>query len=264
MNKRLSEKIRELRKTHNLTQEQLADMLGIAFQSVSKWETGIALPDISYVLRLAAIFNITTDELLGFNRQEMLDDIKQIVTDACKYREADPKKAYGIICVGLDKYPDNEILLNNLLYCIDYTHNPDETLKIAGKLIDRTAEPDIKYDALRFVAYAYNAKGDEAGAMSALEQIPELYFSKLSEAAFVLSGEAKQNAAEKQKWLSFETLLQMMCKLSECYRDKGQTDRAVAEIKKAIALIDLFSDSEKANAFQNYVEFFKRQLDSLM
>lgn len=262
MNNQIGETIRKQRKINRLTQERLADMLEISAQSVSKWETGIALPDITYIPRLAAIFNITTDELLGFNRQEMLDDIEQIVNEAYKHRETEPKKAYDIICVGLKKYPDNEVLLNNLLYCIDYTHKPDETIKIAGKLIDRTSEPDIKYDALRFIAYAYKAKGDEVSAATALNQIPELYFSKLSEAAFILSGEAKQNAAEKQKWLSFETLLQMMCKLSECYRDGGDNDKAFAEIRKALDLIELFSDSEKSNAFQNYTDYFKHLLNN--
>lgn len=262
MNNRIGETIRKQRKINRLTQEQIADMLEISAQSISKWETGIALPDITYIPRLASIFNVTTDELLGFNKQEMLNDIERIVAEAYKCRETDPKKAYGIIGIGLEKYPDNEVLLNNLLYCIDYTHKPDETLKIAGKLIDRTVEPDIKYDALRFAAYAYHAKGDEASATAALEQIPELYFSKLSEAAFILSGEAKRNAAEKQKWLSFEMLLQMMCKLSECYRDGGNNDKAIAEIRKALDLIELFSDSEKSSAFQNYSDYFKRLLNN--
>ena len=39
------------------------------------------------------------------------------------------------------------------------TQNPDETIAVASKLIDKTNQSDVKYDALRFLAYAYNAKG---------------------------------------------------------------------------------------------------------
>ena len=42
----LGRKIRELRRSKNLTQEQLADYLNISYQSVSKWETGTTLPDV--------------------------------------------------------------------------------------------------------------------------------------------------------------------------------------------------------------------------
>ena len=72
----------------------------------------------------------------------------------------------------------------------------------------------MKYDALRFLAYAYKAKGDLESAEAAIEQIPEIYFTKLTEKAYLLSGKAKFEAAEKQKWISFENLLQMMWKLS--------------------------------------------------
>lgn len=61
----LGAKIARLRKQQNLTQEQLAEKLGVTAQSVSKWENEITSPDISLLPAIAKIFNITTDELLG-------------------------------------------------------------------------------------------------------------------------------------------------------------------------------------------------------
>ena len=61
----LSEKINELRKKNNLTQEMLADMLGVTAQAVSKWERGVANPDLYLIPALAEIFGVTADELLG-------------------------------------------------------------------------------------------------------------------------------------------------------------------------------------------------------
>lgn len=56
-------KIKELRKQRGMTQEQLAEHIGISFQSVSKWENGIALPDIVHMPVLASLFGVTIDEL---------------------------------------------------------------------------------------------------------------------------------------------------------------------------------------------------------
>lgn len=72
----LGERIAQLRKQHNLTQEALADRLGITAQAVSKWETGITSPDISLLAQLADIFSITTDDLLGVARKAVVNTDK--------------------------------------------------------------------------------------------------------------------------------------------------------------------------------------------
>jgi len=261
---KIGNKIKELRKKRRITQEQLAEKIGVSFQAISKWENNIALPDITLVPVIAHYFGISTDELLSYDSAEMDREIKNIVIEAAKYRENDPQKGKKILGEGLKKYPDNDILLNNLLYVMNYNENLgkhwDDTIELATRLIDKTSSDEIKYDALRFLAYAYNAKGDTAGAVSALEQIPEIYFTKLSEMAFILSGDAKYHAAEKQKWISFETLLQMMWKLAEYYRDSGETMKAVAETERALRLIDAMKGEDKIDRFDNYKEYFTKQI----
>lgn len=61
----LGEKILQLRKAKGLSQEQLADILNVSRQSISKWETDQSLPEIEKILALSRTFSITTDELLG-------------------------------------------------------------------------------------------------------------------------------------------------------------------------------------------------------
>ena len=61
--------ISKLRKEHKLTQKELADMLGILNTSVSKWERGINLPDISYLTELSKIFQVSIQEILNGERK---------------------------------------------------------------------------------------------------------------------------------------------------------------------------------------------------
>ena len=72
-------------------------------------------------------------------------------------------------------------------------------------------------------------------------------------------GKAKFEAAEKQKWISFENLLQMMWKLAEYYEENGKIDKAIAETKKALNLISIIGNSQ----FDTYVKFFSKQIERL-
>ena len=63
-------KIAYFRKLRGLTQEQLAESCSVTAQAVSKWENGLTAPDISLLPRLAELFSVTTDELLGVHRAE--------------------------------------------------------------------------------------------------------------------------------------------------------------------------------------------------
>lgn len=65
-NIRLAENLVTLRKVKKITQEQLADFCGVTKSSVSKWETAQTLPDVLLLPRLAAFFDISIDELLGY------------------------------------------------------------------------------------------------------------------------------------------------------------------------------------------------------
>ena len=63
--------IRLLRKTKNITQEELANALHISYQAISKWENGSSQPDIALLPAIANYFGVSIDELFGFKLQAM-------------------------------------------------------------------------------------------------------------------------------------------------------------------------------------------------
>ena len=73
-----SENIIKLRHKKGITQEELADFVGVTKASVSKWETKQSLPDIMLLPRLAAYFDVTVDELLGYEPNLSREQIQKI------------------------------------------------------------------------------------------------------------------------------------------------------------------------------------------
>ena len=64
-----AENLVELRKYHDFSQEELADMIGVSRQTLSKYETGESLPDIEKCKRLANVFGVTIDDLISYDKK---------------------------------------------------------------------------------------------------------------------------------------------------------------------------------------------------
>lgn len=71
----VSNRIKYYRKKNNLTQSQLAELISVSSQAISKWETGVGSPDISLIVPIAKALRISTDELLGYN--ENMNTVKE-------------------------------------------------------------------------------------------------------------------------------------------------------------------------------------------
>ena len=84
--------IKSLRREANMTQENLAELLSISPQAVSRWETDVAMPDISLLPPLANLFNVTTDYLLGMETYQK--DLRKAEFDEAfhNYWERDDKE----------------------------------------------------------------------------------------------------------------------------------------------------------------------------
>jgi len=103
----IGERLKELRKKNALTQERLAESLGISYQAVSKWETGAASPDLSLIIPLAKLFHISTDELLGYTADRRAD-LEEQWQQALRHGVYETLK---ISEAALKEYPHDETFL---------------------------------------------------------------------------------------------------------------------------------------------------------
>ena len=99
-------KIRDLRKKKDMTQEKLAEYLNVSFQAVSKWETGAASPDLTMIVPLARLFEVTVDELFGMNQ---VDKNQEELCRAFEetWHTGDTAKRYEISKKAVKEYPGN-------------------------------------------------------------------------------------------------------------------------------------------------------------
>ena len=86
--------LRDLRKEHNLTQEEIAAKFGVSQRSVSRWENGNTMPDISILIELADFYNVDLREILNGERKavNMDADMKETLVMVADYTREEKKK----------------------------------------------------------------------------------------------------------------------------------------------------------------------------
>ena len=89
--KKVGQFLKELRKEKGITQEELAEKLGVSGRTVSRWETGTNMPDISLLVEIADFYEVDVRELIeGERKKEMMNnDIRETATKMADYAEAE-------------------------------------------------------------------------------------------------------------------------------------------------------------------------------
>lgn len=106
MKQSLSSHISQLRKERSMTQEQLAEALGVTFASVSKWERGVATPELNLILEMADLFGVSLDALIGFEvRKDGASALSEKMLDLQREKKYDDAIAEAE--KALLRYPNN-------------------------------------------------------------------------------------------------------------------------------------------------------------
>ena len=85
--KKIGNFLRELRKEKNLTQEQVADRLGVSGRTISRWETGAYMPDISLIVDIAEMYDVDVRDIIDGERKDinMNSEVKEVAVKMADY-----------------------------------------------------------------------------------------------------------------------------------------------------------------------------------
>lgn len=265
----LGNKIRSLRKQKNISQEVLANYLGVSFQAVSKWENNSTMPDVIMIPAIASFFGVSTDELFDFNLFEIEKQVTEICDKAYKYRFSDMAESERILRDGLKRFPGNDVILNNLLYTLDFHKRSDEVIDLCKSLIESTKDDSVKYDACRILAMCYQENGQNDLVKPTLEMIPEIYFTKLELMATMLKGEDSYRAAQLHKNISAENLINMLIVVGKRLKEFGENEKAALQFKIAQKVMDAFKDDFVEDKWYkgtvyDYTQPYRYEIDKLI
>ena len=159
----LGENIKRLRRERELTQETLAEFLGVTFQSVSNWERGESYPDITMLPEIAGFFKVSIDELLGINKSE---NEHEIVSKIAEYDNLTDEKLMQEIITDLKKkFPNDFRVLIRYLGCLvrftkDLSSVSSEVTAIYNNIQQNCTDDRIRIKAKRAMIEFYRSQLD--------------------------------------------------------------------------------------------------------
>lgn len=201
----LGEKIKSLRKEQNITQEKLAEYLGISYQAVSKWENGTALPDITLIPKIANFFGVSADFLLGMKEKEQTEELKNLEKIYLENnRHGKMLDNINLSREVLKKYPRNYQWMLNLAYPLMQYNDTDEhkkysiqhnflkeAIKLCERILEDCTEDGIRQSAVQILCYCYPVAGDKDKALKLAESMPTIYLCQESLLTHIYDGDKK-------------------------------------------------------------------------
>lgn len=253
--------IQEQRKLLGLTQEQVADYLGVSTPAVSKWEKGITSPDIGLLPPLARLLKIDLNTLFCFSEDLSEQEIGFFCNELAKQARNDILSAFDAAEAKIHEYPHNELLLLNITIILDsiLLQTADDTLPIDSldtKISDwylhlaESNDEKIRNSANYMRVNRYIRKGKTDAAQEVLDTIqdktdlistlPDKLMLQVS--IYMQQQKAELAALELEKALFKEiTRVQMLLtKLIDAELASGNTESACKIAEKSSSMVDVF------------------------
>lgn len=208
MELKIGENIKRSRKSKGLTQEQLSELLNISCAAVSKWESGDTYPDITMIIPLARIFEISVDDLMGYDEAKAEEDIADILD---KYQNLQRvgkfNEAISLITKARKEYPNDYRIMNVYMWCLaggSADNNPkvllehyDEFVRICDCILNGCTDNHIRFEALTMKAKLLHAKGHTEKALTLINDLPNWYQSSEQKTEQLFS----KDSAEFRYWV---------------------------------------------------------------
>lgn len=257
----VGENIKFLRKSKDITQEQLAEMLNVSCQSISRWELGVCYPDMELLPMLAEIFEITVDKLLGVDsiaEKKKVDGYINRFQIAISQGKID--ECISIAREGVNEYPNNYALLNKLMYALfvsgddtgniaDWKENSEkydaEITSLGERIMKFCPDQNIRLEAIARLAFNHCEHGRKEIGRQIYENLPTMSLCRENQMWWCLEENEKVPFIQKQIKEIFDMLYNFVWLLGTA--GKLSTQDSLLVLNKAEELNNLITDQNAHN-----------------
>lgn len=262
---KLGENLRKFRLQRELTQEQLADILGVSAQAVSRWENGTTYPDITLLPVIASYFEITLDELMGMDSFKSEEQLKELLG------QLEENGSKGLIYENIlllrdavRTYPANyELqfrLVNQLAFC-EYKDGRGlseeekisfnrEAAEIGNRILSHCTDCAIINQTTQQLCYIYSSLGEKEKAIEYAKKLPNIGCTDTVVLGDLYEGEQQRTHLKCAiKWYTSIFWCALINLADLGHRNETMSDAERIEImKKALAILELvFDDGDYLN-----------------
>ena len=256
MKLKIGENIKYLRRTRDITQEALAEMLGVSCQSVSRWELNVCYPDMELLPTIAGIFRVSVDNLLGVDDTTEKQKVDQYLD---RFQRAINKgqvnECITIAREGAAEFPNNYALLNKLMYALFISGDDDgnipewkenmekydaEIIALGERIMKYCPDQDIRLEATARLAFQHVEMGRRSIGRSVYETLPSKEFCRENQIWWGLEEDEKASFIRNNIKDDYESLNSWIWSFatSGCFSDED----ALTAFEKLSALDDLIFD----------------------
>ena len=219
----IGENIKRLRREKDITQEQLAEVLGVSYQSVSRWENDACYPDMELLPTMARFFDTTVDKLLGVNERLEREKVAEYLNQfqnciSC----GDVDGCIRTARAGVSEFPNNYELLNKLMYALfiagdedgnvpDWKQNMEkydaEITALGERIMKYCPDQNIRLEATARLAFNHCEMGRRKQGRAIYEALPPMEYCKENAMWWALEEEEKLPFTRKKIETAADALL---------------------------------------------------------
>ncbi|MCM1049699.1 MAG: helix-turn-helix transcriptional regulator [Clostridiales bacterium] len=247
--------IKELRGRNNVTQERLAEHIGVTAQAVSKWEAGVNLPDITMLSGLASYFGVTVDYLL-YGEPEVTKDETRILREVMEQKgRGDIDAALEKLTQGVNLYPRNYDILLEYVSCI-YKMRKEEAYKdriesaifYGNRIISEAGDSRQIYRAKHLLCLIY-CEIDIEKAKKIADSLPDMPVCRNLLLEHILKGEELESLKDSNLELCLFYIWNRLQKIS--YSKEYSTEERLIACRAGVKLRELFFYDGKMGCYHN-------------
>lgn len=219
--------IKRLRREKDITQEQLAEYLGITSRAISQWECNRTFPDISQLPAICHIFGVSSDVLLEIDIEKNNEEIKKYLNEAKELKYQGKWDECKILLSEANKrFPQDYTIMHSLadsLVC-EYSRKGikeyNEVFDLCNRILAECTDSTTRYEATHTLALAYEYAGKKDEMLKLAKEMPKSHFSYENFMIYLWDGDA--DFAERQSYIFYlinQLISVIGCACGHCHDD---------------------------------------------